>query len=107
MIRSLNKELALSLPDKAGYDELHKLLAEYINDLIKNDFEKLISYLYRIDVNEAKLKSLLLQQQQEDTGNIIATLIIERQVQKIKNRQHSDNYRNSQRDDNIDTGEKW
>ena len=102
LIQSLNTELAINLPEKTEYDELLKFLAGYINNLIKNDFEKLVSYLYRIDVSEPKLKSLLQQNPQEDAGNIIAALIIERQEQKIKTRQQF-----SQRDDNVQEEEKW
>ena len=48
----------LILLRKYLYAELHTQLADYINELIKYDFEKLIAYLYRIDVNEQKLKTL-------------------------------------------------
>ena len=77
-------------------------MATYINNLIKNYFEKLITYLYRIDVSEAKLKSLLQQHPHEDAGNIIAALIIERQEQKIKTRQQF-----GQRDNSFEEEEKW
>jgi hypothetical protein len=103
LIASLNKELSLTLHEKMSDDEVCSLLAAYINDLIKNDFEKLIAYLYRIDVSEQKLKSLLQQHPQEDAGNIIASLIIERQKQKIKTRQQFD----SRRDNSIEDAEKW
>ena len=98
----LNKDLAIELPDKITYEELQKLLAEHINDLIKNDFEKLVGYLYRINVNEQKLKGLLHQYSDEDAGRIISLLIIERQQQKIKSRQQF-----SQRDNDITEEEKW
>ena len=102
LIESLNTELAISLPERLSYDELQLQLAEYINHLIKTDFDKLIAYLYRIDVNEQKLKLLLQQFPDEDAGNIIALLIIERQQQKIKTRKQF-----SKRDDNFDEEEKW
>ncbi len=86
LIQLLNNELAIDIAEKISYPELHTQLASYINELIKNDFDKLIAYLYRIDVNEQKLKTMLLQSPQEDAGNLIATLIIERQQQKIKTR---------------------
>lgn len=107
LIQLINNDLAVSLPEAVTYDELHRLLAAHINDLIKNDFEKLVSCLYRIDVNEQKLKLLLQQYAGEDAGNIIALLIIERQEQKIKNRQQSDSDRISQRDNDINEEEKW
>ena len=102
LAEGLSKELAIELPGKSSYEELQKVLAEHINHLIKNDFEKLVGLLYRIDVNEQKLKTLLQQYTNEDAGNIIALLIIERQEQKIRSRQQF-----SQRDKNINEEEKW
>lgn len=102
LIRLLNKELAIDFADKISYSEMLNQLSSYINQLIKNDFEKLVTYLYRIDVNEQKLKSLLRQFPDEDAGNIIASLIIERQQQKLKSRELF-----SQRDNDSDESEKW
>ncbi|MBL0181139.1 MAG: hypothetical protein IPP96_02150 [Chitinophagaceae bacterium] len=107
LIRLLNKELSIDLVDRLSSDEIHAQLSNAVNQLVKNNFEKLVSLLYRIDVSEQKLKSLLHQFPQEDAGNIIASLIIERQEQKLKTRKHSDNDRNSQRDDDLDEEEKW
>jgi hypothetical protein len=59
-------------------------LASEINHLILINFERLIHLLYRIDVSEVKLKTLLKENPTKDAGKIIATLIIERQLQKIK-----------------------
>jgi hypothetical protein len=54
--------------------------------LILSDFNALIGILYRIDVNEARLKELLKIKAGEDAGKIMARLIIERQWQKIQTR---------------------
>ena len=102
LIKLLNNELSIGIAEKISFSELHSQLSTYINTLIKEDFDKLITYLYRIDVNEQKLKSLLQQNPNEDSGNIIATLIIERQQQKIKTRQQF-----SQQDNDYDIEEKW
>ncbi|MEO7308009.1 MAG: hypothetical protein ABIR78_07770 [Ferruginibacter sp.] len=102
LIQLLNKELAIEIIEKGSYEKIHAQLAEYINGLIQNDFDKLIAYLYRIDVNEQKLKTLLQQKPQEDAGNLIALLIIERQEQKIKTREQF-----SQRDNDVAEEEKW
>jgi hypothetical protein len=102
LIQLLNKDFAMDIAEKLSYGEIHRQLSAYINTLIKEDFDKLITYLYRIDVNEQKLKSLLQQNPNEDAGNIIATLIIERQQQKIKTRKQF-----SQRDSSFDAEEKW
>jgi hypothetical protein len=42
-----------------------------------------------MDISEQKLKLLLKENEQEDAGHIIASLMIERQLQKIKTRQES------------------
>lgn len=68
---------------------LQEQLASYINELILRNFDRLISLLYRMDIPEQKLKALLKANEQEDAGHIIASLMIERQLQKIKTRQES------------------
>ena len=62
-------------------------LATYINDMILRDFTGLMNLLYRLDVSETKIRKLLDDMQHEDAGKIIAAVIIERQLQKIKSRQ--------------------
>lgn len=79
-----------------------ELLAEKINELIVNNFSGLIQILYRADINEKKLKTLLAENKQEDAGRLIAALFIERQAEKIKSR------RESRRDQNNYTEEeRW
>lgn len=77
-------------------------LSNKMNELIKTDFNHLVQILYRIDVNEAKLRQVLKDNPNEDAGKIIAALIMERQQQKIKSRQQF-----SQQDDNFSEEEKW
>ena len=77
-------------------------LVEDINQLILNDFEKLIQLLYRIDVSETKLKEVLQKNPNTDAGIIIAKLIVERQLQKIKTAASF-----SQNSDSESADEKW
>ncbi|MBC7867956.1 MAG: hypothetical protein H7X88_10535 [Gloeobacteraceae cyanobacterium ES-bin-316] len=79
----------------------HKLCA-YINELIINDFERLVSLLYRIDVSEKKIKTFLQRQPGVNAAETIAVLIIERQLQKIKSRQE-----NRREKTDIDLNESW
>lgn len=102
LIKLLNNELPVKIAGQKTYNEILVQLSAYINMLIKDNFDKLITYLYRIDVNEQKLKLLLQQSPNEDAGNIIATLIIERQQQKIKTREQF-----SQQSNDLDEEEKW
>jgi hypothetical protein len=102
LIQSLSKDLAIELPERISLEELKGKLSEEINHLIQTDFQKLVLLLYRIDVNEARLKLLLKEYPGEDASKMIADLIIERQLQKIKSRQQF-----KQQDGNIDDAEKW
>ena len=101
-ISLLKKELSIDLPENILLNEAAIILTAYINQLIQTDFQKLVFILYRIDVKETKLKKILKENSGEDSGRIIADLIIERQLQKIKSRQQF-----SRRDNNIDENEKW
>jgi hypothetical protein len=102
LIENIKRDMAMSLPDKISLAELEEVLTIYINQLVQKDFRKLVTLLYRVDVSEARLKYLLQLQTGQNAGNIIAQLIIERQVQKIKSRQQ---FRKPNED--ISEEEKW
>lgn len=85
LVKSLNAEFGLAL-NNSSVDDIKQKLYLFINDLIQNDFQKLISILYRIDVDEKKLKQLLNNMPDTDAAVIIGNLIIERQQQKIESR---------------------
>ena len=57
LIPEINTSLDLRLAETLSYEELHSKLSEEINHLINHDFEKLVFYLYRIDVNENKMQN--------------------------------------------------
>ena len=78
------------IPEKAlnfenvSYDDLEKKLASYLNDLMTNDFNKLISILYRVDIPQEKAMSALAENSQKETaGQTLSRLIIERQLEKV------------------------
>ena len=84
LIPALKESLQIDLPSTISFELLKEKLSDHINHLIQTDFEKLVSVLYKIDVSEIKLKSLLKENTGINAGRIIAELIIERQVQKNK-----------------------
>lgn len=84
IISSIASDWNIQLP--LSQSEWVKTLEERINYLLVHDFDKLIALLYRIDVSEKKLKEQLQANSSEDAGKIIAALVIERQLQKIKSR---------------------
>lgn len=80
----LSQQFSLEEPADFSFEKLRNLLAERIDFLLKSDPEKLFSILYRIDISEAKSKEAL-----ESAGNpaeVMADLIVERQLQKVKTR---------------------
>ncbi|HTQ65183.1 MAG TPA: hypothetical protein VMI12_10315 [Puia sp.] len=86
IISYLENEWSLQINKHFTIEELTDKLSEEIHFLIQHDFNKLIRLLYTVDVNESKLKSLLKEKQDEDAGKLIASLIIERQIQKMQTR---------------------
>lgn len=98
----LATEFELSVVQGITMDECESMLATKINHLINHDFAKLVQILYHIDVNESKLKNLLNVHQGKEAGKLIASEIIERQMQKIMSREQSD-----REDKNIPEEEKW
>lgn len=100
LVTHINQSLNTSI-DATSLEELRKKLSAYINQLINTDFEKLISLLYRIDVNETKLRNLLAASAGREAAQLITDLIIERQLQKIESR------KNSKPQDDIPEDERW
>lgn len=69
-----------------GYSEKLEALKRYIDELLNNQFEKLIGILYRMDVSESKLRHLLNSNPDKDASEMICNLMIERQSQKINSK---------------------
>jgi len=101
LIDSLKIDLQIDLASKISFEKIKEKLAEYINHLINNNFEQLIYILYKVDVNESKLKRLL--KENPDAASVISDLIIERQLQKIKTRRE---FRTVNKKENSDE-EMW
>jgi hypothetical protein len=89
LITNINKSLEIELPLSVSQQELREQLAAHINYLINHDFEKLVFYLYRIDVDETKMRRLLEQREGENAAGLIADLIIERQLRKMESRKQT------------------
>jgi hypothetical protein len=100
IISQLSRSLEIELPIEKSLPELQYILADYINYLINNDFDKLLRVLYKVDVSE-KILQTNLQEQKRDAGTAIAEMILERQLQKIKTREQFKS------DEDIPENEKW
>ena len=63
-------------------EEFKAQLVNVVEELLQKDFPRLIHVLYRLDVDEAKLKAELKNNQSNRTAELITDMIIERQMQK-------------------------
>lgn len=95
LIQILNKQVDTDFVPGISMLQLQQKLSIFINDLIQNDFRKLVAILYKVDVDENKLKNILKKQAGKDAADIIAGLIIEREIQKIQTRKQSGSKNNS------------
>jgi hypothetical protein len=82
-------------------NHLRARLEHLINELIQHDFGTLVQWLYRIDVDEKKIKAALASEVESNASTLLATLMIERQLQKIQYRSQFT------RNDNIPDEERW
>jgi hypothetical protein len=96
----LIKETALDIRDRFGldktpddmvderqqYEALKKLLSHRIEEMIDHEFDRFVNLLYRIDVNEAKVREALSEQPFSKGVEKVADMIIQRQLQKVATR---------------------
>ena len=76
-----------SVSERSSEEQL-KVLVTFIDDLIRNDFNRLLSILYRVDISEEKLKRMLAENKdtQVRSAELIAELLVEREQEKIISR---------------------
>ena len=67
-------------------DELHAQLVIVISYLLDKDFNRLLNAVYRIDISEQKLQKALSVDPPNMVAPSIATLILERELQKVETR---------------------
>ncbi len=80
-------DFELSTEGQLTYKELHFLLSQKIFELMnEGNPQRLLQALYRIDVNELKYKEAISRFMGKDLSDHLATLVIEREMQKVKTR---------------------
>jgi len=89
-IYAVARDLGVSVINSPGEEQVNMLI-DAVNRLLLHDFDRLVAILYRVDVDELKLKQLLKERADEDAARIIVMLLIERQEQKIRTRQKFSN----------------
>ena len=102
IIESVNQSMDMELPNALSLEELRERLATYLNSLANTDFNKLLNLLYRLDIDEMKLRKKLSENSGLDAGNIIAEMVLKRQVEKFESRKKF-----GRRDGLTGEEEKW
>ncbi len=104
LIQDLNRAYGWELTPTDAVGVLEGLLAEKVGALIDGNFDQLLQLLYRIDINEQRLRRLLVENKGKDAAKIIARLIIQRQWEKIESRRQ---YRQDKTGNEDDGEERW
>lgn len=74
------------LEQELSAEQLRVKMVQAFSWLLDNDIAKMMQILYRTDVNEERLKSLLISRSQLPSAEVIADEYISRQLQKIETR---------------------
>jgi hypothetical protein len=67
-------------------DDLRHALNKVVSYLLDKDMTRLLNALYRIDVDESKVKKVLAEADPESISHEITDLIIQRELKKIETR---------------------
>jgi len=78
-----NFEITFKGKDESPYQELYSQILPLIDELLNDDYPKLMAMLYRIDLDEEFLNRKLKENKQADTDEVITDLIIKRELQKV------------------------
>jgi hypothetical protein len=79
-------ETDFEIEDIPSEDLLRARLIEAFAYLLDNNISKMMNILYRTDVNEEKLKALLISNSDLPSAEVIADAYISRQKEKVETR---------------------
>lgn len=72
--------------DENAFGKIREALIDKLDFLLNHDYEKLLWLLYRIDVDETKAKERLAAKPGQPPSEVLADLIMERMIEKVKSR---------------------
>ncbi|HXB39102.1 MAG TPA: hypothetical protein VNZ49_01090 [Bacteroidia bacterium] len=76
-------EITFSGNKEEAYSELYNQIYPHIKNLMDSDYEKFLSLLYRIDLNEKQIYPVQSADKSEEPAKTISGLIIKRCLQKV------------------------
>jgi hypothetical protein len=79
-------DLPAQIDAATSLEKIREALIEKLNFFLDHDFEKLLWILYRVDVSEQKAKAALAEKSDHPPAEVLADLIIQRQLQKAETR---------------------
>lgn len=89
-MRQLEKDFSLDedsvqLKDYQGnlFEQLFEVVYPIINKLITNDYQQFLNILYRIDVNELKLKQEMSKVEANQYSEVVTRLVLQKELQKV------------------------
>lgn len=83
---AISSRFELIKADNLNIDDLRRVLTDRILDLLERNVERLLSILYRVDLNQKRLDEIFMNGTKEEIAEKIAEAVIERQIQKIETR---------------------
>ena len=78
----ISKDFEIASSD--SMDEMRRMLAARLDELLQSNMERLLSILYRIDVAQKKLDEFFQNSSMEEIPLLLADAIIERQLKKTE-----------------------
>ncbi len=69
--------------EQTPYQKLYQEILPLIEEMLNDDYPKLMSVLYRIDIGEDFLNKKLKETPNADTDEVITDLILKRELQKV------------------------
>ena len=80
--------------NQTAYSELTNQITPVIHELIFENYEKLMSLMYKIDLNEKQISNIINDFEKDEVVAEITHLILERELKKVVIRQYFQNQQN-------------
>lgn len=80
-------QLGMTADTTSSDDELLSLIIARVNHFLEQDIDLLMSYLYRLDIDEEKITIALMPSNPEPANIALSKLILDRQIQRTKFKQ--------------------
>ncbi|MFY0599105.1 MAG: hypothetical protein JXR03_05505 [Cyclobacteriaceae bacterium] len=82
----VGKDFEIEISEDTSFEKLFSELNRVVKYKLDHDFSGLINVLYRIDIQENKLKEILERSNPTQISSLLTQAIIERQKQKVISR---------------------